>query len=204
MYNRWAIKNSSLMLFSSIMLRMVGTNKFQQNLNNESKSNYNFSFSQFFNLYPSLYNYLLNYFNEIKKYSKQNDLSIYPLILLLSHLKPDCLDNINQKYSSLDYFKGITSIGNSKNEMIRIMTSKSLVYYYYYYYYRHHYYLNQIFILFSQYYFKIYINPSKRIIQIIFMDYYYKYMNVFIIVLIIIYIIRIIRLIIICYILLEI
>lgn len=191
------------MLFSSIMLRMVGTNKFQQNLNNESKSNYNFSFSQFFNLYPSLYNYLLNYFNEIKKYNKQNDLSIYPLILLLSHLKPDCLDNINQKYSSLDYFKGITSIGNSKNEMIRIMTSKSLVYYYYYYY-RHHYYLNQIFILFSQYYFKIYINPSKRIIQIIFMDYYYKYMNVFIIVLIIIYIIRIIRLIIICYILLEI
>lgn len=203
MYNRWAIKNSSLMLFSSIMLRMVGTNKFQQNLNNESKSNYNFSFSQFFNLYPSLYNYLLNYFNEIKKYNKQNDLSIYPLILLLSHLKHDCLDNINQKYSSLDYFKGITSIGNSKNEMIRIMTSKSLVYYYYYYY-RHHYYLNQIFILFSQYYFKIYINPSKRIIQIIFMDYYYKYMNVFIIVLIIIYIIRIIRLIIICYILLEI
>lgn len=128
--NRWAIKNSSLMLFTSIVLRMINTNKYQQNINNDSKSNYNYSFTQFFNLYPSLYNYLLNYFNEIKQYNRQNDLSIYPLILLLSHLKSDCLENNTSKYSSLDYFNGISSIGCSKNEMIRIITSKSLVYIY--------------------------------------------------------------------------
>lgn len=119
----WNVKNSSMMLFTAITMRTVGGNRYQTSLNDVKEL---FTFNQFFNIYPKWYEFILNYLTNVAEKNDYSSSSLYPLLLLISYLSPNSLD-IESIYSTLNYFKIITLFGQSKNDMIRIVTSRAIV-----------------------------------------------------------------------------
>ena len=91
--NVWAVRNCSTLLFSALMQRVFGVKKLKM------------TGREFFSRFPSLYNFLIEQAEVMNEFSSGLKLhpSVFPVLLLLSHLYPSAIDGTDTMLS-LDRF----------------------------------------------------------------------------------------------------
>lgn len=123
--NHWTVRNSSLMLFSSLLIRTIGMMKTKANIQSTQNC---ITSREFFSKYPELKNYMLLQL-EIATAQDQPKLhpNLYPILLLLSRLSSTASDDPNDPYSADQFIPFVKRCSRSCNFMARSMASRALI-----------------------------------------------------------------------------
>ena len=94
----WVVRNSATLLFSSLMQRVFGVKKVKC------------TGREFFSKYPALYDFLLEQAKEMTSDDNATTLhpSIFPVLLLLSHLYPSSVEGAQTLMNLSDYIPYVT------------------------------------------------------------------------------------------------
>jgi hypothetical protein len=96
-YNSWAIRNCSVMLFSTLLQRTFGTKK----IKDEHSTVNTLTGREFFVRFPDLHPYLLKELENAMHQLSKNDMGVhpglFPILTLLSRMQPTKADGDEEK-----------------------------------------------------------------------------------------------------------
>ncbi|KAG8187737.1 hypothetical protein JTE90_015607 [Oedothorax gibbosus] len=122
----WAVRNSSTLLFSSLMIRIFGVNHTNDDTNKKNRLTGKTFFTYHKDTYSFLYNEMEYCAAVLSK--DQNSISLvpalYPILLLLGRLYPAPGDNDPRLASFIPFLR---ICGNSAVWKVRVLTAKALV-----------------------------------------------------------------------------
>ncbi|KAI7864734.1 putative death-receptor fusion protein-domain-containing protein [Spinellus fusiger] len=125
----WAIRNCSVMLFSTLLQRTFGTKK----IKDEHSSVNQLTGREFFTRFPQLHPYLLKELNmaveQLLADSKTVNVhpGLYPILTLLSRMHPSVMDNADESISMVSFIPLVTSCASSSIFKTREMAARALV-----------------------------------------------------------------------------
>ncbi|XP_065068147.1 tRNA (32-2'-O)-methyltransferase regulator THADA-like isoform X1 [Rhopilema esculentum] len=116
----WAIRNACTLLFSALMSRVFGVRKFPMSGN------------EFFSRFPAMYSFMKTEIEVVaEQFSSQSNRihlhpSVFPLLLLLSHLYPSSMDGNDSKMKLRAFAPHIQRCGRSGVYKTRTMAARAL------------------------------------------------------------------------------
>ncbi|CAH1762914.1 9894_t:CDS:10, partial [Entrophospora sp. SA101] len=136
----WAIRNCSVMLFSTLLQRTFGNKK----VKDENHSVNNLTSKEFFTRFPKLHSFLLNqletFVNQLLvKKDKENITSkdlkhqskvhtgLYPILTLLSRLHPSLMESTNSVLNMKSFISLVSLCNTSSIYRVREIAAKALV-----------------------------------------------------------------------------
>ncbi|KAG0183361.1 hypothetical protein DFQ28_008852 [Apophysomyces sp. BC1034] len=125
----WAIRNCSVMLFSTLLQRTFGTKKTRDEHSNVNK----LTGREFFTRYPHLHPYLLKELDAAVKQLLANSMAasvhpgLYPILTLLSRLHPSGMDGIDKVNAMAPFVPLVSKCAASSIFKTKEMTARALV-----------------------------------------------------------------------------
>ncbi|KAI8341979.1 putative death-receptor fusion protein-domain-containing protein [Chlamydoabsidia padenii] len=125
----WAIRNCAVMLFSTLLQRTLGTKKTRDEHSNVN----NLTGQEFFTRFPKLHPYLLKELEKAvnqllgKSMAESVHPGLYPMLTLLSRLRPSVMDNASDALSMTPFVPLVMSCAGSSIYKTREMAARALV-----------------------------------------------------------------------------
>ncbi|KAI8366706.1 putative death-receptor fusion protein-domain-containing protein [Radiomyces spectabilis] len=125
----WAIRNCSVMLFSTLLQRTFGTKKTRDEHSTVNK----LTGREFFTRFPKLYPYLLKELTAAVEQLLQNSMAasihpgLYPILTLLSRMHPSVMDGFDKAMPMSNFIPLVMSCAASSIYKTREMAARALV-----------------------------------------------------------------------------
>ncbi|KAB7493919.1 Thyroid adenoma-associated-like protein, partial [Armadillidium nasatum] len=121
----WSVRNSSSLMFSSIVTRMFGVKKTQEDLHSKNAV----SALVFFKRYPELYDFILENLSSSVQDMKNGDMSVatFPTFLILARFSPPSSDGFSTSIPLAPFIPYVMKFSGSPAYHLRSLASKALI-----------------------------------------------------------------------------